>query len=284
MRLALITLAFLATVSFGWAQKPGERAHGPKEVERIDQEEGRKIIEEFRNQRLRGDYVFEFKLVHRPRRAEDVVYEGLMWGSWNEKGPINRVSVWPEGKRETETRHLIVQGGANPEVWTLRDDKVVKLTKEQQGEPFFPEMVYTPYDVVMPFAYWDLFEYTDSKRMRGRPAHLFVLYAPADVAERMPELAAVELALDASFNAPLTAKMLDVDGEPLRTLDVGGFKEIDDQYIVKEIDLIDERARDKTRFRVTAAALNLLLPRELFEPESLKKGHPDISQLMFEPV
>lgn len=284
MRLALITLALLALIPFSHAQKPGERSHGPKEVETIDQEEGRKIIEEFRHQRLRGDYIFQFDLVHRPRRAPEVVYEGLMWGTWNEQGPLNRVSVWPKGKRDTDSRELIVQGGEDPQVWILRDDKAEKLTREEQGAPFFPEMVYTPYDVVMPFAYWDIFEYTESKRMRGRPAHLFVLYAPADVAERMPELAAVELALDASFNAPLTAKMLDTDGKPLRTLDVGGFKEINDQYIVKEIDLIDERARDKTRFRVTGAALNLNLPKAIFRPENLKLGQPDLSGYLFEPV
>lgn len=284
MRLAIVTFFLCSLASVVWANKPGERARGPMEVETIDQEEGRRIIEEFRHQRLRGDYVFYFDLVHQPRRSKEVIYRGIMWGTWNEQGPINRVSVWPRGDREAK-RDLIVQGGEDPKVWILRDGKAVEMTKEEQGQPFFPEMVYTPYDVVMPFAYWDIFEYTGSKRMaRGRPAHYFVLYAPADVAERMPELAAVELALDASFNAPLTAKMLDTNGKDLRTLDVGGFKEIDDQYIVKEIDLIDERARDKTRFRVTGAAVDLVLPEEIFEPENLTQGDPDTTQIIFEPV
>ncbi|MBK1857539.1 outer membrane lipoprotein-sorting protein [Cerasicoccus arenae] len=278
-------MALIFCAPLAWSERPGERAHGPAKVEGIDQEEGRRIMEEFRHQRLRGDFVFLFDLVHRPRRDKDVVYQGIMWGTWNSEGSLSRVSVWPKGKRETNTRELIVQGGPEPEVWMLRDGKVVELTKEEQGEPFFPEMVYTPYDVVMPFAYWDLFEYTDSKRLaRGRPVHMFMLYAPADVAQRIPELAAVELALDASFNAPLTAKMLDIDSKPLRTLDVGGFKEIDDQYIVKEIDLIDERSGDKTRFRVTGAAVNLDLSPQIFKPEELKQGEPDITKIIFEPV
>ncbi|WP_269540835.1 outer membrane lipoprotein-sorting protein [Cerasicoccus fimbriatus] len=284
MRLALITLTLVFLAPLAWSQKPGERAHGPKAVDPIDQEEGRKIIESFRNQRLRGDFIFTFQMVHQPARAKDVVYEGVLWGTWNEHGPLDRVVVWPKGQRDTNSREFIVQGGADPHVWTLQDGKPVEMSKEQQGEPFFPEMVYTPYDVVMPFAHWDLYEYVSSKRMaRGRPAHFFVFYAPADVADLMPDLAAVELAIDASFNAPLSAKMLDTEGERLRTLDIGGFKEIDEQYIVKEIDLIDERSGDKTRFRVTGAALNLLLPESLFQPETLTKD-PDISQVIFEPV
>ncbi|WP_309397475.1 outer membrane lipoprotein-sorting protein [Cerasicoccus maritimus] len=285
MRLAIITLtlAFLAPLAF--AQKPGERARGPQPVDTIDQEEGREIIESFRHQRLRGDFIFLFDLVHQPARAKDVVYQGIMWGTWNEQGPLNRVSVWPKGKRATKTREYIVQGGAEPRVWKLRDGKAVELSKEEQGEPFFPEMNYTPYDFVMPFAHWDVYEYTKSTRLaRGRPAHFFTFYAPGDVAERMPDLAAVELAIDASFNAPLSAKMYDTEGKRLRTLDVGGFKEIEDQYIVKEIDLIDERSGDKTRFRVTGAALNMSIPAALFAPESLPKGEPDITKVIFEPV
>ncbi|WP_309383435.1 outer membrane lipoprotein-sorting protein [Cerasicoccus frondis] len=283
MAIYTLMLALCAPLAFG--QKPGERAHGPKEVETIDQVEGREIIESFRNQRLRGDFVFLFDLVHQPSRAKDVVYQGILWGTWNQAGPLNRISVWPKGKRKTQTREFIVQGGAEPRVWTLKDGKAIEMGKEQQGEPFFPGMNYTPYDIVMPFAHWDVYEYTDSKRLaRGRPAHFFTFYAPGNVAERMPDLAAVELAIDASFNAPLTAKMYDTQGKRLRTLDVGGFKEIDDQYIVKEIDLIDERSGDKTRFRVTGAALDMALPATLFAPENLPKGEPDITKIIFEPV
>lgn len=276
--------ALLLGVSALLADRPAERARGPQPVEGIDQEEGRRLIENFRQQRLDGDYLFHFELRHLPRRGEESSYRGMMWGTWTPEGPRTRVSVWPAGQRETATRDYLLQGGAEPRVWTLDHGEPKLMSAEAQGQPFFEGMVYTPYDVMMPFAYWDLFEYTGSKRVRGRPAHLFVLYAPADVADRMPELAAVQLVLDADFNALIKAEMLDVNGEELRTLDVGGFKEIDEQYIVKEVDLIDERARDKTRFRVTGAAVGLDLPREIFLPQNLGQGPPDLGPIIIEPV
>ncbi|MEO0796079.1 MAG: outer membrane lipoprotein-sorting protein [Verrucomicrobiota bacterium] len=282
--IAILLISLLGLSATLVAQRPGERAHGPKKVEPIDQSEADAFVEDFRNQRLRGDYIFLFNLNHFERRGGEVPYEGILWGTWNVEGPVNRVSVWPRGQRKTHSRDFIVQGGAEPKIWSLEDGEVVELKAKDQGKPFFKGMVYTPYDVVMPFAYWEMFDYTGSKRVRGRPAHQFVFYAPGDVTQRMPDLAAVELVLDADFNAPIKAAMLDVNGEDLRTMDFSGFKEINEQYIVKEIDLIDERTRDYTRFRVTDAALGLDLPAEVFEPRDLSEGVPSLTRVIFEPV
>ena len=69
----------------------GERAS--RFMERIDTEEGAKRLAAFRRQRLEGDFCFKFELAHKPRQGQTIPYAGIMWGSWNESGPITRLRV-----------------------------------------------------------------------------------------------------------------------------------------------------------------------------------------------
>ena len=49
----------------------------------------------------------------------------------------------------------------------------------------------------------------------------------------------------------------------LKTLSILDLKKIGDQWIVKSVDFRDETTRNKTRFAVTAAALNQNFPSAL---------------------
>ncbi len=55
-----------------------------------------------------------------------------------------------------------------------------------------------------------------------------------------------------------------------------------DQHIPKQADYRNEATRDKTRFQVTGAALNLRLRAAVFEPDSLAAPFepPPASQLV----
>jgi len=46
-------------------------------------------------------------------------------------------------------------------------------------------------------------------------------------------------------------------------------KKVDDQWIVKTIEVRDEKTRDKTQFNITGAALDLDFSGGLFEPATL---------------
>ncbi|MGE9295183.1 MAG: outer membrane lipoprotein-sorting protein [Puniceicoccales bacterium] len=286
MRLAKVTpLLLMVLCPLLWADRPGERARGPEKVDNIAPEEAAEVVETFRNQRLAGDYIFIFDLEHRPQRAKKQMFRGIMWGTWNQEGPISRISIWPTGNRATATRELLVQGGPNPRIWELKEGKVVELDAEEQGKPFFEGIVYSPYDILMPFTYWEDYDYIGSKRMiQGRPAHGFKFHAPEDVSERVEGLESVEMWLDADFYSPIRAAMLDADGDELRTMGNPSFKEIREQYIVKEVEIMDERTRDYTIFRVTNAALQQHLDPAIFTPEGLDDGEPDIGKVMFDPV
>ena len=56
----------------------------------------------------------------------------------------------------------------------------------------------------------------------------------------------------ATFNAILESEVLDEDGRTLRTMRVSRFRRVDDQWIVRQVDVTDEHTRDRTRFEVVA--------------------------------
>ena len=78
--------------------------------------------------------------------------------------------------------------------------------------------------------------------------------------------------VDEKFKALLKAQTLNRSGKPLKTFKILSFKRIENRTIIKRIDLLDERTRDKTRFSVNAAALGLNLPANYFEVNSTDRN------------
>ena len=58
----------------------------------------------------------------------------------------------------------------------------------------------TAFDLQMPFLEWPDAVYEGLTKLRGRPAHQFIVYPPREVAEARPELSGVRFHLDAQFN------------------------------------------------------------------------------------
>lgn len=254
-------------------------------VRKIDQEEGWKRIEDFRNQRLKGDYSFKFELRHMPRKGKKQSYSGILWGTWNQQGPLMRVALWPENPQEEPLR-LIVQGGEHPQFWkSIEGAPFEALTGKAIFEPLLPGLMYTPFDLLNPYAYWEDMHYEGSKRIKGRPAHLFLMSPPAELTQINPELGPVRMALDAHFNAILQADWLSTEGVETRTLKILNLKKTQGEWIIKTIDLVDEASHDKTRFNVKAAALGLKLdPREYFTPKKTPVQAPAIDWNAYERI
>ena len=63
-----------------------------------------------------------------------------------------------------------------------------------------------------------------------------------------------------------TTEVLDPQGEVRKTYQVLRVRRIDEEWVVRTIDLIDEESRAKTRFEVRAANLQLHLPTDFFDP------------------
>jgi len=262
--------------------QPGSKGRESQEVTPLDEEASRKQLEAFRRQHLSGDYVFRFELIHYPRRGPKIRYDGYMWGSWNELGPISRIAIYPKSDKPVAPMEFIIQNGPKSTVWALGENgRAVELTEEQLRTPMIKGIVYTPFDLLMPFIYWEDFEYAGGERRSGRPHDTFTMLPPESWREQAPSLAGVNVTIDRNFTALNQVEEIDKDGKALRTFKVISFKEVDDEYIVKEIDIVDEVTREKTRFHVLAAAVNVRLPQSTFDYRAMGRGLPQVNNVPF---
>ena len=230
-----------------------------------DQAEGRRVLAQFRQAGIAGEYYLEFDLRLMPRRGDEQVFHGRLWGGRNEQGAVLRVAVADAAGHE---RHLLIQNGENAAVW--RSDSVTDTPHIVSSfEPLVPGVELTAFELQMPFIYWPDATLVTVARIRSRPAHVFLFRPPAAWAALHPEISGVRAYLDTQFNAPVQTEVLDPQGHVLRTLSLVDLKKIGDQYIVKSVDLRNEATRDKTRFQVTAAALGLEFSSVVFEPARL---------------
>ena len=232
-----------------------------------DPVEGRRILAEFRQLGLAGDYALDFSLRVMPRRGDERTVTGRLYGTRNEAGPLSLVEFPPATEG---ARRILVQNGPQSAVWTVARDgaDAVAVGAAQLFAPLAGTDL-TAFDLQMPFLFWPDNVFEGVVSVRGRPAHRFLAYPPAEIAAARPALAGVRFYLDTQFNALVQAEELGPDETPVKTISVIDLKRTQDQWIVRTIDLRDEATRNKTRFRITAAALNLHLPRIVFTPSHL---------------
>ena len=267
----------------------GERASGF--MERIDTEEGAKRLAAFRRQRLEGDFCFEFELAHKPRQGRTIPYAGTMWGSWNESGPITRLlvsSVRSNGNKPVNSSQeveLIIQNGVTPQAWIRRNNRseFELIEGEALFEPIMPGVLYSPFDLQMPFVYWKDFTYEGPTLVGAtRIAQQFLMQPPALSASVQRGISGVRLGLDDSYNALWRIEVMNAESEVSSRFAVESFKKIQDQYIVKRITLTDYSSRDRTTFEVKAAAVGISLNQKLFCPVSALSVEMSVPSLMKE--
>lgn len=244
---------------------------GPKQVDRykvIDAEEGARRLEAFRLQRLEGDFCFRFELEHLPRRGSTVHYYGTMWGSWNENGPISRIELKTGAERE-QSIQLILQNGKDAKAW-LRNHEgspFIALKGEALFAPIVSGVVYTPFDLQMPFIFWQNYSYEGPTRVRSRIAQNFLMYPP-EKENALDQVHAVRVGIDDAYNTLLKIDIYEAEEQIRSSFLVESFKEVQGQWIVKRIVMKDNKSRNRTRFKVHGAAVGLNLPDEIFMPET----------------
>ncbi|MGJ3243725.1 MAG: outer membrane lipoprotein-sorting protein [Opitutales bacterium] len=274
-------LALFLPVSTLWSQtsKTVGRNERIFEVEDLDPAEGERLLHTLRNQHPAGDFIFRFQLEHFPEIGETTTYEGLLWGTWIDGAQVFRIHLGGGGASPGEIAYrFLIRSGPDGFIYRLAepsaddpgDPEPVQLTGPDRFEPLMPGLTYTPFDLQLPFLYWEDLRYRGTDRVIGRPAYRFLAVAPEDsaVGETRP-LAGISLAVDADFYALLRADYLDPDGETLRSLRLLNFKKVQDQWIVRRLDVKNSETREKTRFNVRAAAMGLNLPKKEFVPAAL---------------
>lgn len=236
-----------------------------------DPTRGLEIMTHFRQMGLAGDYFLSFNLKVLPRRGDTRIIPGRMWGARFEEGPVTRVELVDTDATADQERYLAYNGDQS-KAWRLHGAAAAVI------EPLDAKTLLDPiagtglsmFELQMPFIYWSDYIYEGTTEVRGRAVHAFLMYPPEDFVAIHPDIGGVRLHLDANFHALMQAVVLDELEEPLRKLTVLDLKKLGDQWIVKSIDVRDEKTRDKVRFEVTGAALDLEFSPQLFAPESLK--------------
>lgn len=251
----------------------------------LSPEQAANHLAQFRHQRLTGDFTFQFKLEHMPRRGESRIFDGLLWGTWSKSGPLMRARFSAfEGIQSGKSIELILQNGVHPHVWqrTLASNNLdptlsppfAVVPSRSWFQEILPGVGYVPFDLLMPFTYWPDTRYIGPDKVKGRPAQIFHAIPPPDFPGFRKNFKFVRYALDDSYNALLRVEILGPLDKPLRTFKILSFKKLEDgQWIVKTIDLVNEVSRDKARFEIRAASVGQPLPSIWFDP-----GHSDIPQ------
>lgn len=237
-----------------------------------DQKQGAEILREMRAAGPDGDYYLEFELRVLPRRGGDERrVPGRLWGGRTAEGPVTRMSLAaPAGKAGAEAR-VLVQGGPRPAAWQWPAADGSPAIAVDEGALFAPlaGTDLSAFDLQMPFLYWSDFVYEGKTRLLDRPADTFLLYPPASLAARRPDLAAMRVYLDPQYHALVQAEQLGENERVLKSMRVVELKKIGEQWMVKSVELRDEKTRNKTRFVVTAAALGRDFASGIFDPGSL---------------
>lgn len=245
---------------------------------KADQAEGAKILNEFRRAGIAGSYWLEFDLRVMPRKGEERTLKGHLLGSRNAAGPITRLTLAGPGGIEGEQRWLI-QSGQQPAAWQWTG--AMPQTRELAAADAFTAIGGTDltlFDLQMPFLFWPDFVYEGVAKVRGRPAHSFLLYPPAELAAARPALTAVRVLVDTQFQAMVQAELLGAKGVSEKTISLLDLKKIGEQWIIKSLDLRNNLTRDKTRITFTSAALNLTLPEKTFTSAALSEEAPALSE------
>jgi len=231
-----------------------------------DQAEGARLLAEFRRTTgVGGNYALIFDLRVMPRRGSERTVSGTLFGAQGDSGPLSRLNL--------AGQNWLIESGPEPRAWTA--DAHGEVSPAAPGQSLGGTGV-TVFDLQMPFLYWTDFTYEGQGKVRGRPTHSFILRPPAGYVPPEPGLTGVRVVIDQQFSKMVQAEILGAKGTAEKSITLLDLKQVDDQWLVKSVDIRDLRTRDKTRLTFTAAALGLEWPAGTFSPDKLGTPLPAI--------
>ena len=273
------TSAILAAACLGvWVspQADAQRANKRPKIEilrEIDLEEGRQRLNDFRRMWVVGDMSLRYQLQFIPRRGKRQEIEGTLWGTNGLGGPLSLIQI--HGEQETQ---LYLQSGpfASVSKKQISSSRWEMVDVDNWFETVDEQITLTAFDPMMPFIYWKEWTYEGVTKVNSRVAHAFLLKAPETLRGNPLGLHGVVVFLDESFNALLKAEYVteeDVVFKSLRLIDI---KKVDDVWLPKTFDFLDEESRDKTRLRIREAAVHLDFSEHAFGQGALPNSVPEI--------
>ncbi len=283
-RLALIFSTFALFMS---ANTIGQKRFGPNPLDTLgkdpSQSLGWEILQHSRSlMDLMGDYSYRFQLKIMPRREPTQYLSGVMVGSSNERGPVERIDVVLEEAKLTgdgnvtapKILRLLLQNGPSP--------FAMKALSHQEGPPelidsksiFDPvaSSTFSTFDLLRPFLYWQRFYYEGRTTLRRRVTHSFWMYPPEHDVTLSESVSGVRLFVDDQFKVIFKGQIYGPEKELIKTISITGLKKVDEEWILNSIEIRDEETKDKTRFRVLDASVGVGVAKEFFEPVALTQN------------
>ena len=277
MLLPLAAALFFA----GVADTQGQRRLEPRPIpySELDKTEAEQTLNELREFTLPGVCHFQFHLRVMPRRGRESLFQGRMWAGRSEDGPVFRYEIEDQRGGEGGVLRLLVQNGPNAAVWVLDGDGETASPRRLGAEELFQPLRgtdFTPFDLQMPFLFWDDYAYEGLQRVRGRSSHAFLMYPPAEVAEALPDLGGVRVFVDAAFRVLTGAKLVDGRGNAVKGFNIIEVKKVEDDWMVKSVDVRDTASGNRTRLAIRAGAVRLDPESHPFTPEALGDDFPEV--------
>jgi hypothetical protein len=235
---------------------------------KANQEEGARVLSQFRSAGIEGTYWLSFELRVMPRKGEERVLEGQLLGTHGADGPLTRLTVGDE--------RWLIQSGSQPAAWAAVPGQPARAATTAETLQPIAGTDLTLFDLQMPFLNWTDFVHEGLTKVRARPAQQLLLYPPADFAKARPDLTGVRIYIDTQFQALVQVEQLGADGKVVKGLTLIDLKKVGEQWLVKSIDLRNNVTRDKTRLTFKAAALDLALPADTFAPSQLGEPLPPV--------
>jgi hypothetical protein len=225
------------------------------------------LLEHFRRSVYAEPVYIEFDLREMPRRGDEHLFHGRLWGTRNERGPIARLEIG--GGKGAPARALLVQGGPDPAVWVSDARGGGSRNEAALLEPLVPGTEMTPFDLQMPYLYWLDVDFAGTARIRGRPADAYVFAPPAEFAAAAPGVKSVRAYLDTQYGAFMQAEVAGADGRVAKTLSLLELRKVGERWIPRDLDVRNEATRNKTRLSVTAVAVAIAINPSAFDPTRL---------------
>lgn len=278
-----LALACVPIASAGPRHSPDLAALPPKP---FTADEAAAYLDKFRHAWFGSDLALRFDFVHRPRRGDETTFAGIAWSTWVDGRPVIRAQLIKPSADKTAPPQVwewLLQSGPSPKVWLLAPGATaaVEVPSSKWREPFLPGLLYTPFDLMLPFLYWTDCKYNGTDRILGRGVDVYTMNPPP--AEKAAGLQPVKIYLDRELDALVRTQQLDAKGKVVQQFDLDKVAKVQGKWMLKSCQLIDEATGDYDIFDVLAAALPAasspfaLTPAQ-FEPAALGQPMPELPQ------
>lgn len=243
------------------------------------QEVGWEVLKTFRSLGWDGGYRWRIQLKIMPRRERTRYVNGLMYGDRTDRGPISRIDIVEspldvnaQGElADGQTLRLLLQSGQGAYALRARTGQAgppVLVDSIEALEPIAGSDI-SLFDLLAPYVYWPKFKYEGRTTFRGSPTHLFWMYPPDEDEALKSRVSGVRLYINDQFKYLAQTEIFDETGEKAKTLYILGVEKVDGQPIFKELDVRNDKTRNKTRLKIVDASMGLALPASVFTAQSL---------------